>query len=78
MNNKRRNQIEKLVEKFTLLKVELSSIADEERCVAEALEDKWSGTNKYEVSLEAANLLEYANDNLESLIDNLNETLGLL
>ena len=68
MNKKRREQISKVVDKLEVLKSELECILMDEEMVRDSLEEHFSGTERYEISEEACDLLQDAIDSLEEIL----------
>ena len=68
MNKQRRKAISNVVKQLEILKSDLEDILMEEEMVRDSLEEHFSGTERYELSEEACDLLQDAIDSLEEIL----------
>jgi len=73
MNNARRKQIAELVEQIDNLKTSLEDIQNDEECYRDEMPENLQGSERFENSEEASDMMEAAMDSLGEAADNLTD-----
>jgi t-SNARE complex subunit (syntaxin) len=74
MNKQRRRRIEDIVSQLMDLQSEIEEIRDEEQEIVDNTPDSLQGTERFEIAEAAADNLDNACLDMESLIDYLNQS----
>jgi uncharacterized coiled-coil DUF342 family protein len=73
MNKKRREQIQKVIDKLSECSEELNSIRDDEDCYRDEMPENLQNSERYEQSEEYSDILDDAATSIDDVVTNLQE-----